>query len=151
MVKVICQHSGIEFEASSARAKQHPLVADLKTDANRRGTYAAAMKAMEVVRKDGGYATIEEFVSLVNAEVAGTRKAQIASKIAAENDRRDAQQKLKEQNALLKANGYRWSKEETTGYFGGDSDAPEYAWTLIAPDGRAVTVQQAIAEIQNAK
>ena len=75
MVKVICQHSGIEFEAASKRSKNHPMVSDLKVRANKDGNYREVNNAMDAVKKDGGYETIEEFMSKVNDHINGKKQA----------------------------------------------------------------------------
>lgn len=145
MTTVKCQHSGIEFEAVSTRTKQHPAVAELKASANKNGTYTALMTALETVRTNAEYTTIDEYVDQVNRVMRGepTRK-QIARQ--AEDKKESEYQERKSQNALLRENGYVWSKEEA------EHDASEagYIWRLFSPDYREVTVAQALAEIRAA-
>lgn len=75
MVKVICQHSGIEFEADSKRSKNHPMVSDLKNRANKDGNYREVNNAMDAVKKAGGYATIEEYMKMVHDHINGKKQA----------------------------------------------------------------------------
>lgn len=143
MVKIVCQHSGIEFEAATARTKQHPLVAALKKQSDKDGTYRAMNDALDSVRKVGGYATIEEYVQRVNDAMHGvpTAKAQARAYV---DQRDEADRTRREQNAQLRAAGYVWHKYEA------EHDAPEagYEWELRSPDGRVVTVSQALDEIK---
>lgn len=39
MITVTCQHTGIEFEAKSKAAKNHPAISDLLTEAHKRGAH----------------------------------------------------------------------------------------------------------------
>jgi hypothetical protein len=60
-VTVTCQYSGIQFEASSKRSKNHPRVAELLADANKKGVYGDVVTAMAQAKRDGitGEAIIE--------------------------------------------------------------------------------------------
>jgi hypothetical protein len=53
MVTVICQYSGLEFEAASKRSKNHPRVAILLEDANRKGVYGDVVSAMARAKREG--------------------------------------------------------------------------------------------------
>lgn len=147
MITVICNESGIQFEAKTKRSTQHPAVAALKAEAAKRGTYAATMNAIADVRKAGDYKTVEQFIQIVTDQVNGVRKVAIESKVAAQIAQKEAEDKRKRQNALLRTNGYNWIQDEVTGYFGGVGDKPEYEWTLLDPDGHPITVAQALDEI----
>jgi hypothetical protein len=159
MVKVKCQHSGIEFEAATARTKQHPLVAEIKNDSTKKGNYREVNQALANVAKAGGYSTIEEYMSMVKADLksqdakadeAAAKRREFAKE---EEARKEAlRQKREEQNAVLKANGYKWTKDEVgtegaAAYGGGSGEFSHYAWTLWSPDNRVVTVEQAMDEI----
>lgn len=69
MVKVICQYSGIEFEAATKRSKNHPIIAARIDREYKRGDLNAFTAAMENVKRAGGYATIEEFMTRVDSEM----------------------------------------------------------------------------------
>lgn len=69
MAKIICQHSGVEFEAKSTRTKQHPLVASFKN--TNVSNYRDAMTALETAKEIGGYTTIEQYISLVEEILSG--------------------------------------------------------------------------------
>jgi hypothetical protein len=159
MVTVKCQHSGIEFEAATTRTKIHPLVSSLKADSNKKGNYREVNKALDTVAKAGGYSTIEEYMSLVKADLAGqdAKANEAAAKrrefAKQEEARKEAlRQKREEQNAILKANGYRWQKEAvgtegTAAYGGGSGEFSHYSWSLVSPDNRYVSVEEALEEI----
>lgn len=144
MVRVVCKESGIEFEADSKRTQQHPLVAAIKQDGNKNGTYRQVNEALTKVRKEGGYTTIDEYISRVRAIVDGVPSAKanaLAEQYSRDQEFKARQQKREENNATLSANGYRWNKYT-------DWDTDQDAWALIAPDGRTVTVSQALEEIE---
>lgn len=97
MVTVICQHSGIEFEAHSKQTKQHPLVAELKKESNKKGTYRQVNEALDKVRAEGGYTTIEEYVQRVRQaldEIERGRETVLAEQEAAEQ--KNAQKRQQE-------------------------------------------------------
>jgi hypothetical protein len=133
MVTITCQESGIEFEAATSRTKQHPKIAVLKAWANKASKYRELNTALAAVRKAGGYETIEQFVSAVEAHMdAAKAKAQELSVIRA-RDAREAEEAAKatrqRTNDTLKAHGYKWTK-----VFVYEDDA--YEWVVEAPDGR---------------
>lgn len=63
MTKIICQHSGIEFDGSP-RAKNHPAIALLLTEANKKNQYGVALDAIREAREAGitDIATFENVV-----------------------------------------------------------------------------------------
>ena len=155
MTTVMCQHSGLNFEAKTKRTKQHPLVASLKNDAHRDGNYSEVLAALDKVAEAGGYEyeTIEEYLNLVDEILTG--KAEAAKAVQAQEVQwhkkqaeksAEAKDRRQERNRLLRQNGYRWSK--------GYADFDEYeegepsAWNLHSPDDRIVTEAQAFDEIK---
>lgn len=151
MITAICQHSGLEFEASSKRTKQHPNVAALKSTAYDNGNYAEVMQALDTVKERGGYKTIEEYLDLVNEIASGkvtasrdARKREREEKAQREEARREHKRQRDAQNNILRRNGYNWRKihdQEDEHYEDGQ-------WLLFSPDGRSVSVEQALAEIE---
>lgn len=151
MVK--CQHSGIEFEAKSKRSKNHPQVSELKNGAAKDGNYTEVLKAMDTIREQGKYETIDEFLAQVQdiVNVKARRKADRQRKQReferkAEQAHRDAKAKREATNRHLREHGYKWSKEY--------ADLDEYEegepskWVLRSLDRREVTVAQALDEIE---
>jgi hypothetical protein len=143
MVKVKCQHSGIEFEAKTTRTKQHPYVTKLKQDSSvTGGDYRQVIYVLSKIANEGGYATIEEYMSLVFAEL----KAQ--EEISREHSKRELErykahlQETDEQNSILKDNGYLWR-------FKMIEQGRQKLFYLTSPDGRTVTVEEALNEIEN--
>lgn len=162
MTTVICQHSGIEFEAASSRTKQHPLVAAFKNDAQKNDNYNLALQALDKARAAGGYTTIEQYMAVVNDIMTGKVQAKTAQANArrqaeqdAEKSRRENKAQREAQNRLLNANGFRWKKydygtEESWapgGLGAGIGEVDGYAWCLVGPDGREVSLEDALAQI----
>lgn len=147
-MKVTCQYTGIEFEAASARTKNHPEFARLMTEANRRGIYICGnfLTAIAEARKNGEI-TIEFCRSeleridkkLKDAEAAFFKKRDeaLAAKKAA----------LAAQNAHLRTHGYKWvhfTEDEDDGVCSVCSGR----WHLRAPSGDLIPVAQALDEIE---
>jgi len=150
MVTVICQHSGIEFEADSKRTKQHPLIARIKQQASKDGTYREMDAALVAVSRDGGYASIEEYVTCVRDMVAGvpTLKTRVrVAQLERDEEARQSRERHRRENEVLKANGYQWSKEASYDYIGGHDDDPRYQWILRDPAGTEISTSQALDEI----
>ena len=61
MVKVTCQYTGLQFEAKTARSKNHPTIARLLEDANKKGVYGQVIDALVTAKNAGlvGEAVIE--------------------------------------------------------------------------------------------
>lgn len=154
-VTVTCKESGIAFEADSKRTQQHPLIASMKTQANKDGNYRELNDALVTVRKAGGYTTIDEYIAKVNAIVAGKAEASRAAHDARAMEYRkeqDAREQRKRERAAvnekLRANGYKWIKSHSAAYWGGDDDDAATHWELWSSDGRIVSERQALDEIE---
>lgn len=156
MVTITCQESGIEFEAETRRTKQHPSIRAIKDRANKDGNYREVNEALAAVRKAGGYETIEQFMALVQAHL-DAKKVKQAERDAKhkafmqEQEKIEAERKAarKAQNETLKASGYVWRKETVIADdWALEMRDPGTYWTLHAPDGREVTVEQALDEIK---
>lgn len=50
---VTCQHTGVEFEARSKAAKNHPVVSALLAEAHKRGAYQAVLDLLAECRSEG--------------------------------------------------------------------------------------------------
>jgi hypothetical protein len=142
MVKVKCQHSGIEFEAKTSRTKQHPFITKLKQDGAMNGDYREVNQCLANVTMAGGYDTIEEYMALVLADL----KAQ--EEISREYAKRELAryeahlQKTEEQNSILKANGYFWRFKMV-------DQGRRKLFYLNSPDGRILSVEDALNEIEH--
>lgn len=144
MAKVICQYTGIEFEAKSPRAKNHPAVTAWLERANKMNAYGGVLDTITNARANGAK-TIEEFEVAINAFYAQRDTNQ---KIYAQ-EKTEAARKIEEQKAARKArnkylndHGYTWSKFQRM-----DEDEQGASWHLNAPDGIEVSVVQALDEI----
>ena len=164
MVTVKCQYTGIEFEAATKRTKNHPLVSAFLNEANAdKHTNGAYRKALEILEElSGQYESIEPLMAEAKsrytewkdgaAEQATSRRA---VQRQAEQAKADAKARRAATNARLKAHGYRWVKEdeESMDYAGplafeqAYGNNVSYVWVLVSPDGREVSVEEALSEI----
>jgi len=146
MTKVTCQYTGIEFEAKSARAKNHPRVTEWLANAYKDGLYGPVLEEIELAKVLGAK-TIEDFEAAVNKFYADrkSRQEKHAQQMIEVNRRAEEQKKARDaQNALLRQHGYRWSKTSQQDEEDGFGEA---GWHLYAPDGPEVSVKQALDEI----
>lgn len=111
-----CDKTGIEFEASSKRQKNHPAVSKILQDAQKAGNYAAALAACAAV-KTAGIKNADEAVAMINATLRGVsiekttaEKADRDAKIEADRVRRDAIIARDRLNLKLRNAGYRWQR-----------------------------------------
>lgn len=74
MPTITCQYTGIEFQAKTGRAKNHPDISSLLARANKMGQYAAALEAITAARK-AGVTEIGEFLSLAETAMKADRAA----------------------------------------------------------------------------
>lgn len=156
-VTMTCERSGIQFEAESRRTKVHPKISALLNELykdGKPGAYGVATKALasfksmevkpeiETILAEVVFA-VEEHNGVVSQETRRNRE------LAAQREEARRQRYLT--NAKLRKHGYRWQRNS-----GEDLDAihaaatyeePQSDWRLIAPDGREVTVAQALTEI----
>lgn len=154
MVTVTCEISKLPFEAKTKRSKYHPRVSELKDRAYRDGNYAIVMEAMQKVAGDGDYSTIEEFIGRVNEivadEVAKKNERINRQREAAEQAKKEADERRRRreaQNALLRANGFRWHGDwgmDTFDEYEEPSGRPPTHWYLIAPDNKEIDVGNAM-------
>jgi hypothetical protein len=152
MVKIICEKTGIEFEAASKRTKNHPQIMVVVNEANRDGWYTQCLTALKAGR-EAGFTTLGEFIELLDE----TRKAareQRDMQIGTFMDRKRAAQEARRQrfilNDFLRENGYHWSDlamdpEDVDNSFTGH--LPTHDWQLFSSDNRAVSVKQAMQEL----
>ena len=163
MHTIICDKTGISFESDSKRTKNHPQATAFLDNANKDGrhyvgAYGAASDILEQV-KTADFASIDEAISAAKEAYETwktTRANPIIRKTAGDYLRES--KKRNETNALLRAHGYLWHKEdeESMDMFGATAFESIYGnasevWVLTAPDGRAVSVSQALVEIEAKK
>ena len=145
-VKIICQYTGLEFEAATRRSKNHPKINGWLQKANTDGWYSECQKAIGYGKHEG-FTTIAEYnVLLAETEKAAKEHQAINYERLAKAalDRKQAMKQRDEINTTLRAAGYRWQKYNAMGAL---DDYKDGQWELIAPDGRDVSVTQALAEI----
>lgn len=156
-VIIKCQHSGIEFEASNKRTKQHPLVAEFKNEvASRRGDYRLGKEALEKASEIGGYQTIEQYMGLVQSIYDGSYEQKRQAELAKiqrdkelEEKRQQAQVEREKLNRFLREHSYTWRKTYADPAYGaGWGEDDREVWRLFSPDGRIVSVAEAKDEIE---
>ena len=76
-MNVKCQHTGIEFSATSARAKNHPKLAALFAVANKENRYGIALEAIHNAR-EAGVTDIDEFITIAQNAVKNNRVEEMA-------------------------------------------------------------------------
>jgi hypothetical protein len=162
MMIIKCQHSALEFEAKSKRSKNHPLVSELKTEANQEGNYREVCQAIDKIKVQGKYTTAEEFVQQVRllasgATIARLEREQEWQRLARQDEKRHREAKAKRAatNRRLRAHGYTWHKEdeESMDHLGPNAFSEiygnrSYVWILTSSDGRVISVKEALAEIE---
>src|SRR4051794_38625784 len=117
-MKIICQYTGLEFEAASRRSKNHPRVSDLLNEAAKGGWYRTAVERFAAARERGmaDLDAILQFVRTGGMEAQQARQDELARR--AQIDReiehrcRDAKRERDEQNSVLREAGFRWRKFE---------------------------------------
>ena len=77
MTTITCQYTGIEFEANSARAKNHPVISAVLAEAQKVNRYGIALEAIQNARA-AGVTEIADFVSLARAAVKANRATEMA-------------------------------------------------------------------------
>lgn len=164
---IACQYTGIEFEATSKRQKNHPRVSALLNDAAKAGgaAYNTAKDRLAEARA-AGLTDINEVISFVRT---GAMQAQAAAdqrradnaqaRKDADKDRHYARVAREYTNSILRDGGYRWEKtiedEESMDFAGPNAFAAIHGswrdsatiWTLYTPDGRVVSVREAMQEL----
>lgn len=112
MVKVICQYSGIEFEAASKRTKNHPDLADWMQRSNKLGIYNDLMSEISAVRATGSTNLADYKAAWVKVLKADQDMKAAGERLYQENlrKREEAKSAREAQNALLRKHGYTWRK-----------------------------------------
>ena len=89
MVQVICEKTGIEFEASSKRTKNHPAIMSVVNQANKEMWYNQCLEALAAGR-ESGLDTVEQFLGLLKeTQEAALNQQFLDYKARAEAKRRD--------------------------------------------------------------
>ena len=145
----ICERSGLEFVARSSRQTTHPAIRSWIDRASRDGWYRDCLATLEQ-GKQSGISTIEEFVALLGqAEQTwrDLRNAEIAQRNETERQIKEAKRQRHITNDLLRGRGYRWHRHENDEEDQDFFNAPAVEYTLWSPDGRVVSVQEAMLEL----
>lgn len=163
MITMTCDKTGIQFEASSKRQKNHPLASAFLNEANAdsrhyKGSYQAAQQILAEV-KAAGISDINEAMEYANSAYAAWRNGSAKPVIRRTNGDRIRERKANSRsreavNAILRQHGYRWSREDAesmdafgAGVFESMYGNVSHVWTLMAPDGSEVSVNEAFRRI----
>lgn len=155
MIEIICDKTGIAFQADSRRQKNHPRISRLLNDAagdkHNPNAYTVALTACREIKERGGM-TIDDAITYIENRLSGNCESNTQARQQAAQAQRELAQRMAdrkrqraEQNAHLAANGYKWGKE-----YANDDEFEEgepSKWVLRSPDGRDVSVAQALDEI----
>lgn len=87
MPTITCQHTGVEFEARSKTAKNHPEVSRILGELDRLA-YGPMMDALAALKAAGRKPSLEEFAELAEAAKAAGRERR-AVNVAAWRERRE--------------------------------------------------------------
>jgi len=161
-MEITCQYTGIVFEATSKRQKNHPRVSALLNEAAKAGpaAYGTTKERLEQARQ-AGMTDISEVITFVRTG-AMQAQAQLDQRIAndrqarkdADKARHYARNEREHTNSILRTGGYRWIKEdeESMDAFGANAFQSiygnrDYVWLLIDGEGREVSTRQAMTEM----
>jgi hypothetical protein len=154
MIKMICEKTGIEFEAENRRRKSHPVVQAWLAQAYEEGWYQQANDAIygssaRSVEKQT-FTTIEQFVAYfeqLRASALQEKQTRETADSQQKREREEARRQRHITNSLLSGRGYTWKKytndEEDIDMLG----MPAVEWDLRSPDNRIVSVQEAMQEL----
>ncbi len=152
-ITMICEKTGIPFEAENRRRKSHPDVQAWLATAYEEGWYGEIQSVLYGPYKET-FPTIEQFNARMEV-VQAQAKASQETFARMERERKErveaARRRRRETNDLLREFGYRWSDlglkdEEEADAF--DINAPIGSdWYLFSPDNRSVSVFAAMREL----
>jgi hypothetical protein len=158
MITMICEKTGIPFEAENRRRKSHPVVQSWMQKAYEEGWYQQANDAIygnsaRFVEKQT-FETIEQFVAYFTQLQKDSVQANNAREITESQRKRDEAESRRRRHittSLLRGRGYTWQR----GYSDSDIEndiwngegEPTGAWELVSPDHRTVSVKEAMFEL----
>lgn len=155
---VICQWTGLPFEAPSKRYKTHPGMA-ITNDwpSSYRNEFADAVRAAGAFDAPAVTAVCERIVADLSYAAEQERQRETDRRNAAK-DRHYARNEREHTNSILRVAGYRWQKtiedEESMDFAGPNAFSAIYGnrdyaviWILYSPDDRAVSVREAMTEL----
>lgn len=154
MVTIICEKTGIEFEAPNRRRKCHPVVQGWFATAYNDAVYGNHARYIDKQT----FENIEQFVAYFQKlQQEGLQEVKRREEEADAQRKRDkeAQEARRQRhitNDLLRGRGYKWSDlgfkdEEDADFTNFNEVSYGHDWQLFSPDNRAVTVRQAMNEL----
>lgn len=122
---IICQYTGVEFDAASARAKNHPAIAAVFAEANKQNRYGIAVEAIQNARA-AGVTDIDEFVSIAREAVKANRVTEMG----------EARQRIEEKRFESRQSA------ERSGFTGRGTDQWSEGALMTARDAREVATKE---------
>jgi|SRR5579885_138916 len=153
-VTIICEKTGISFEAENRRRKSHPVVMAWLETAYKEGWYEQANTAIYGSRyvEKQKFETIEQFVAYfqdLQKNALHAKHEAIDAEIQRKREAEEAKRQRHMLNRFLNDHGYFWKKfendEEDQDFFG----APAFEWYLRSEKdgGKSTTVKDAMIAI----
>lgn len=153
MIAATCEKTGLTFEARSQRQTTHPQIRSWIDKSYKDGWYQACLDAIKAGR-EASLESIEEFIALLSETehaAVSSQHADYSAMLERQRQAKEARRQRAVTNDLLRDRGYRWQNlgfktEEEADAF--DINLPiGNDWQLISPDGRIVTVKEAMQEL----
>lgn len=155
-VTIICEKTGLQFEAENRRRKSHPVVMSWMETAYKEGWYEQANATIYGSRytEKQSFTTIEQFVSYfqdLQQRALHVKREADASEVQRKRDAEEAKRQRYILNRFLNDHGYSWKKfendEEDQDFF----KAPEFEWYLRdEKTQQSTTVKEAMIAIARA-
>lgn len=153
MVEVVCEKTGLVFEAKTRRTKSHPTVMAWLNQAYEEGWYAEAQHPLYGDTKKQ-FSSIDEFVAFyknLREKTLHAKHAEQQEKSRRQREQEEASRQRYILNKLLRDRGYNWVN---LGYLDDEEidnsitvPLPKYDWHLTSPDNRLVTMKEAMLEL----
>jgi len=160
-MQVTCQYTGVVFEATSKRQKNHPKVSQLLNDLAQAGPAYGAAKQRLTEAKELGMTDIDDIIEYARTgaramtdTINNQRRLEEQRRREADDTRRARAEQRRIVNAILREAGYRWHREdeESMDAFGANAfndiyGNRDHVWLLISPTGSEVSVSEAMKDI----
>jgi hypothetical protein len=112
MVTLICEKTGLTFQAKTKRSKNHPKVSEILSDANKSGVYSQVKEACEIIKSQEITETDAiDFLKKVSKEKSAEKLSEIFENKKMWKDFQKSQSKvfaesIDEEDADLKSRNY---------------------------------------------
>ncbi len=157
-VNTRCQHCASDTD--STRASNCTRCSELKNDAHRdRIAYIRYGDLMNIFKKHSDlreevfHVAVQASIEETQSKAQKREEAEREAKKKQEEERAERKRQRDAQNAHLREHGYKWEKKDVSVYDFDqyeeyDSAYADWQWILYSTDGREVSVEQALDEIE---